>query len=316
MKSSRRQMLRAAVAPALAAAATTAATATGAAGSGTALPTVPVNPEHPRGFIHAADGTPLFYRDHGVGPPVVFLSSWGLSSQMWDYQVPFLTGHGLRCIAFDRRSHGRSGDPGRGYDFDTLAYDVRAVVASLGLDGITLVAHSFGAGEAVRYLAKHAGGRVQRLILLAPCTPFLAKAADNPSGVDGRLFDQIRAAMAADFAKWVYDGEEAFVVPATSHGIRDWLKAMMLQSSLPALLALNRAMTETDLRTDVREVRVPTLIIHGDKDASLPLPITGKPTAELIPGAQLKVIAGAPHGLFVTHARQVSEELLAFIKKA
>src|SRR6266545_956904 len=151
-------------------------------GAPTAKPGVPKTKVHPVSFIQANDGTSLFYRDWGTGPAVVFVAPWGLNSDWWEYQIAYLTGQGLRCIAYDRRGHGRSQEPGYGYDFDTLADDLAAVIQQLDLRGITLVGHSMGAAEVVRYLARHHADRVARAVLVATITPFTLKTADNPEG--------------------------------------------------------------------------------------------------------------------------------------
>lgn len=264
--------------------------------------------------ITARDGTRLFHRDWGRGKPILFVAGWSLSSEMWTYQSVPLVERGLRCVAFDRRGHGRSDEPGRGYDYDTLADDIAAVLDRLDLRDVTLVAHSFGGGEAVRYLTRHGTGRIKRLALIAPCTPYLVKAVDNPGGVDPRAFEQLRAVIARDYPKWMDDNEEPFVVPATSKGTRAWLKGLMLQCSVHALIECNKVMTRTDLRPEVRAITIPTEVIHGDIDRSFPVELTGRPTAALIAGARLNVVEGAPHAILVTHAERLNADLERFAK--
>src|SRR5229473_575392 len=155
------------------------------------------------GYVQIPDGVSLFYRDWGAGKPLLFLSGWTLNSLMWAYQMEPLSNEGLRCIAYDRRAHGRSSDPGRGYDFDTLADDLGCVIEALGLDAVTLVAHSFSSGEVVRYLSRHGSSRVAGVVFVAPAAiPFLLKADDNPGGVDGALFEQLSTALTEDFPGW------------------------------------------------------------------------------------------------------------------
>lgn len=262
--------------------------------------------------VVARDGTQLFYRDRGQGRVVVFLAGWGLSSAAWDYQTAPLIERGFRCLAFDRRSHGNSDDPGLGYDYDSLAGDLDSVLTQLDVRQATLVAHSFGGGEAVRYLSMHGLDRVSRLLLLAPCTPCLFNANGNPQGLPQAAFDALRGAIARDFPKWLDDNSEPFVVPETSRGMRNWIKAMMMQASLPALLQCHRTMTQGDLRAEMQKLALPTLVIQGDVDRSLPLELTGRPSAALVPGAQLKVYAGAPHGLFLTHAEKLNSDIALF----
>jgi non-heme chloroperoxidase len=302
-----------------------AATATGAAAAaGLALHATPALPqarndspivEPPRAsFIHRKDGTALFYRDWGVGTPVLFVHSAGLNSEMWAYQMMPLTAQGFRCVAFDRRGHGRSSDPGRGYDFDTLADDLAAVIDALDLRNVTLVGHSMGCAEIARYLTRHGSGRIKRVALIAPTTPFLLKTENNPNGVDRVFFQQVRAQWLRDFPKWIAENTDPFFVPGTSSQIKQWGTQMMYATSMQAHIECNIALTETDFREELKRLRVPVLVLHGTKDVSAPLPLTGQPTAQLIPGAELKVYEGAPHGIFVTHLEQVNQDLLRFIR--
>ena len=261
--------------------------------------------------VIAADGTRLYCRSYGQGPTVVLTAGWSLPSDMWAYQIVPLVARGLRCVIYDRRGHGRSDDSGCGYDYDTLADDMEAVLSALGVQDATLVGYSFGSGECVRYLTRHGMGRIRRLMLLAPSTPFLLASDDNPTGVDAAVFEQLRLVMASDYERWVDDNEDPFVVPATSQGMRRWLKSLMLQSSLPALLACNRIMTTTDFRPELSELDLPVAIVQGDRDASLPFPLTGQPSSLLIRNATLTVYEGAPHGLFLTHTDRLNEDIAA-----
>lgn len=266
------------------------------------------------GFIRTADNTRLFYRDWGHGAPLVFMAGWTLNSQMWGYQMEPLSRLGCRCIAYDRRAHGRSGDPGRGYDYDTLADDLDAVLRTLDLSGVTLVGHSIAAGEIVRYLSRHGSARIARVVLVAPAaTPFLLKTADNPNGIDGELFEAGRAVMRRSFFDWIEAHAVPYFMPDTSRAAIDWTIRMMLETSLEAALELARVQASADFRAELAEVRVPTLVLHGDRDASAPLELTGRPTARLIEGAVLKVYEGAPHGLYFTHAEKLNRDLLAFL---
>ena len=263
----------------------------------------------------ARDGTRLLARSYGEGPTLFFVAGWCLPSDMWAYQVTPLVARGFRCVAYDRRGHGRSDDPGRGYDYDTLAADLDTVAATHDVADATLVAYSFGSGEALRYLTRFGTRRFKRLLFLAPSTPFLARAADNPNGIDPALLAQGRAVIAKDFPGWLDDNEEPFVVPRTSRGMRQWLKAMMLQTSMPALLECNRIMTNTDFRPELRALDLPVHIIQGDRDASLPLALTGRPSAQMIRSATLAVYEGAPHGLFVSHAERLNGDIEAFARR-
>ncbi|AUX46470.1 arylesterase [Sorangium cellulosum] len=268
----------------------------------------------PGPLIATQDGARLFHRDWGAGKPVLFLSGWALSSEMWGYVMVDLVDHGLRCVAYDRRGHGRSSDPGRGYDYDTLADDLAAVLEQLDLREVTLVGHSMSGGEIARYLSRHGGGRIARAVFLAPTTPMLLRAADNPDGLDLSLVEQARAAMRADYPGWLADNAPPFFVDGTPPAMRAWVQQMMLQCSMKALLDCNRASVEADFRDDLRRITVPTLVLHGDRDVSAPLALTGEKTAALVPGSRLVVYEGAPHGLFITHRERLSRDLLAFAR--
>lgn len=270
---------------------------------------------HTPSFIETRDGTHLFYRDWGTGKPLVFLSGWTLSTEMWTHQMVPLSERGLRCIAYDRRGHGRSSDPGRGYDYDTLADDLAAVLEALELREVTLVGHSMASGELVRYLTRHGAERVSGLVFLAPAaTPFLLKTADHPQGVDGAVFEHVRTqVLLKDFPQWIQDNARPFFVPETSTGMIDFFKELMLRCSMKAALECHRAMSATDFRSELPRIGVRSLVIHGDRDVSAPLEFTGRRTADLIPGARLQVYEGAPHGLFVTHAERLNADLLSFV---
>lgn len=268
-------------------------------------------------FIETADGTNLFFRDWGTGKPVVFLAPWALHSDWWEYQMAFLAGQGLRCIGFDRRGHGRSGEPCCGYDFNTLADDLAGLIEQLDLRDVTLVGQSMGGGEVVRYLSRHGSGRIGRVVLIAPVTPFLLKTEDNPDGVDGSNFERVRQALRKDRPNVIAAFAPAFFgVPKNpvSSEMMQWLTAMALQCSLKVTLDLNHAFTETDFRADLRTITLPVLIIQGDNDVGTPIEITGRKTANLITSSQLKVYEGAAHGLNITHMERLNQDLLAFTK--
>ena len=267
------------------------------------------------GFIRTADGVNLFFRDWGQGEPVVFVASWSLPSDSWNYQMLALSEQGLRCVAFDRRGHGRSSDPGSGYDFDTLADDLAAVLDVLDLRGVTLVGHSMASGEIVRYLTRHGNDRVARIALLGTITPLLHRTADNPDGIDAAYFEAFRhEELMRDFPKWIEDTLPPFVTPEASPQMGDWVRGMALRTSGKALLDTNRAITTADFRDELPKITVPTLVIHGDRDVSAPLDITSRRTAKLVPGAKLRVYEGAPHGLFVTHIDRLNQDLLDFAR--
>lgn len=263
-------------------------------------------------YLAAKDGTALYYKDWGSGRNVVFASSWGMNSDMWQYQMTPMVSQGFRCVGYDRRGHGRSAQPAHGYDYNTLADDLGAVIEQLDLRDITLVGHSMAGGEIVRYLTRHGAGRISRIVLVAPTTPFLLKTHDNPDGVPKEAFDQVRAQLSEDYPKWLADNARPFFVASTSQAMMDWVLHLMTLASLKALLDCNQSFVETDFRSELPKITVPTLIIQGDKDASTPLDLTGRKTAKLIPGAELKVYEGAPHGLMFTHIDRFNRDLIAF----
>jgi pimeloyl-ACP methyl ester carboxylesterase len=270
-------------------------------------------------FVETSDGTSLFYKDWGAGKPLVFVSGWLVSSDMWEYQMTYLSSHGLRCVAYDRRGHGRSSQPGHGYDYDTLADDLAAIINRLDLREVTLVGHSMGGGEIVRYMSRHGAGRVARIALVASTTPFLLRTADNPDGVDKGYFEELRKALTSDRPRWLAEAAPAFFgagLPncSVSSEMIQWGVLMCLQSSLKANIDASRAFAETDFRAEMRKITVPTLIVHGDKDNGAGVELTAKRSAKLIPGSQLKVYEGAPHGLFITHMDRLNSDLLEFAK--
>jgi pimeloyl-ACP methyl ester carboxylesterase len=297
----------------------TMASAAGAAGeaaaapkSPTKTPKAPTRAAPPHGLIEARDGAALSYRSWGQGRPILFVAAWGMTSQAWQYQMAPLSEQGFRCIAFDRRGHGKSQDPGEGYDMDTLASDLAEVIDQLDLTDLTLVGHSLGAAECVRYLTRHGAGRVRRLVLVAPTTPYLAKATDNPDGQDPSVPKAMRAAFRTDFPGIVAANIRPFVDAQTSQAMVDWIVAMMASTSLQALIECNRALSVADFRAELPKITVPTLILQGDADVSAPIDLTGRKTAALIPGSRLEVYAGAPHGLIYTHMARVNADLAAF----
>ncbi len=268
--------------------------------------------------IETHDGVRLFYRDwapdqEGGGGPVVLMAGWGLPSDAWGAVMARLCDAGLRCVAYDRRGVGRSDDPGYGYDLDTLADDLAAVLEALDLSGVTLVGHSMASAEMTRYLTRHGGARVARVVFLAPTTPCLGRRDDNPNGLDPAAFAAVRAGVAKDFARWMDDNGKGFLTPDAAEGTMTWIKAMMTRASIKGLVDCNRAMTEADLRAEVAAIDMPALVIQGDADLSGPLALTGAPTAALLKHGALKVYEGGPHGLMFTHAEPLAADLAGFV---
>ncbi|MBB2931372.1 alpha/beta fold hydrolase [Paraburkholderia silvatlantica] len=268
------------------------------------------------GYINVDDDTALHYRDWGDGVPLVFLSGWTLNADMWNYQCAPLAAAGFRCVAYDRRGHGRSSDPGRGYDYDTLADDLEAVLAARGLARVTLVGHSFASGEIVRYLSRHGSRRVAGVVLVSPAsTPCLLKTADNPGGLDASLFEASIEEMLTSFPDWISRRAEAYFGPGTSHTVIQWTADMMLGASLHAAVQLSRVQMVTDFRRELAAIDVPALVLHGDCDASAPLEITGRPTADALEHATLKVYEGGTHGMYFNHAARVNGDIREFVKR-
>lgn len=262
--------------------------------------------------IASSDGTRLHVQDWGSGRPVLFVSAWTLNADFWGTHMVALAKAGFRTVAFDRRGHGRSDAPSTGYDSDTLADDLAMVIESRELKDVVVVAHSMGAGEVVRYVSRHGAAHIGRLVLVAPTTPYLVRTADNPDAVPEEVLDGQLRQVAENFPRWVQENEAPFFVPETDFETRAWIKAMMLSVPLPVAIAFRRDSGRTDFRADLRQIRVPTLILHGDRDASAPLALTGIRTAELIEGSRLEVYKGAPHCLPLTHREKFLADLSDF----
>ena len=271
-------------------------------------------------FIETTDKTILFYNDWGSGRPVVLIHGWPLDSDMWEYQSVFLASQGLRVIAYDRRGFGRSGQPWSGYDYDTFADDLKAVLDKLDLNDVTLVGFSMGGGEVARYMSRHGGARVAKAVLIAAVTPYLLQASDNPDGVGRGVFDKIVEGLKSDRPNFLAAfGKQFFGAGllnfTVTNEIQQWALMMALLASPKATIDCARAFSETDFRRDLATFRVPTLVIHGDSDAIVPIDKSGRLAAPMIAGAELKVYSGAPHGLFFTEKDRLNQDLLGFIQR-
>jgi non-heme chloroperoxidase len=279
-----------------------------------AEPAAALRPASPS-FIETDDGMCLFFRDWGVGEPVLFLSSWATNTDLWQYQMLSLSEQGQRCIAFDRRGHGRSSDPGRGFACDRLADDLATVIDRLELRKLTLVGHSLGCGEIVRYMTRYGGGRVARIVLVAPALPFMTKTLDHADGVlDSDGIAAMRAMLTSDLPGWLAANARPFFGPDASPALVDWGIGAFLGTSLKAALDCSRVVFDTDYLAELPRIAVPTLVIQGDQDVSCPLELTGKKTARLIPGSHLTVYEGGPHGLMFSHRARLNADLLTFIR--
>jgi non-heme chloroperoxidase len=272
-------------------------------------------------FFTSSDGTNLFFSDWGDphGRPVVFAHAWALSGDMWNQQIPDLVEGGLRCVVYDRRGHGRSDRPGHGYDFDTLAADLAALVDHLDLTDAILVGHSMGAGEVVRYVTNNGTDCVAGVVLSAPTLPALVRTDDNPGGVDKEVFEEGWRVMRVDIGRWMtnFTNGDFNVYFGTarpmSEDVGAWTRRQIVDTPLAVALACQRSMVEADFRAELRQLDLPTLIIHGDVDTSAPLELTARPTAALVPGSRLVLIEGAGHGLYASATALYNTELLQFI---
>ena len=268
-------------------------------------------------YIQTRDETLLFYTDGGTGTPMVFIASAWLDSRMWDFQVPYLVDHGFRCVAMDRRGHGRSDSPWTGYDYDTLADDLRALLNALDLRDVALVSHSAGCGEVVRYLTRHGAERIANITLVSGTAPCLMKKPDNPEGVDSGLMQADLQRRTADRPKWFAANAAGFFgtdLPGitVSPEFTDYVIRQCLDCSARATAQFFLTGFTTDLRDELQSVGVPALIVHGDHDLQAPLELCGRKTAQLMRHGTLRVYENAAHGLFVTHADQLNADLLAF----
>jgi non-heme chloroperoxidase len=269
-------------------------------------------------FLELRDGTVLYCKEwpskksSGVEKTFVFLHSWSMNTEMWDYQMLPLTERGHRCFAYDQRGHGRASDPGRGYDYDTLADDLAEVMKKFDLRDVVMIGHSMSPGTITRYVTRHGAGRLRKVVMIAPSLPFIMKTADNPDGIDEKVLAQQRAEWTRNFPEWLGVNARPFFVQDTPQEMMDWVMRMALTASMRALVDLNHAVSETDFRPELKKFLVPTLVIHGTADVSAPLDFTGRRAAALIPGAQLKVYEGAPHGLMFTHTERLNSDLIEF----
>jgi non-heme chloroperoxidase len=265
------------------------------------------------------DGTQIYYNDWGTGQPIVFSHGWPLSADAFEDQMFFLTQRGYRCIAHDRRGHGRSSQPWTGNDMDTYADDLAELVAKLNLKGAIHVGHSTGGGEVARYIARHGTKRVAKAVLISSVPPLMLKTPANPTGTPIEVFDQLRAGVQADRSQFFKDLSLPFFGynrkgAKVSEGVRNsfWLQSMM--AGFPAAYFCIKAFSETDQTEDLKKFDVPTLIIQGDDDQIVPAAAASALQAKLIKGAEVKIYKGAPHGLCTTLKDDVNADLLAFIQ--
>ena len=269
--------------------------------------------------IKTTDGTSLYAREWGAGPAIVLIHGWPLDADMWEYQAVPLAEQGFRVITYDRRGFGRSSQPWTGYDYDTLADDLKMVMDTLKVEDATVVGFSMGGGEAARYMSRHGGQGVSKVAFVAAVTPYLLKTADNPEGVDQSVFDGIldglrqdRQHFLAGFGKLFFGA--GLITSPVSAEVLDWTFQLAMRGSPRATIECAKAFATTDFRQDLAAIKVPTLVIHGDADHTVPFASSGERTAKMVQGAQLLVYPGAPHGLQMTEKDRLVRDLAAFAR--
>jgi non-heme chloroperoxidase len=269
--------------------------------------------------ITTKDGTEIFYKDFGNGQPIVFSHGWAFCSDDWDIQIFYFASRGFRCIAHDRRGHGRSSQTWEGNDMDTYADDLAELTAKLDLKDVIHVGHSTGGGEVTRYIGRHGTSRVAKAVLIGAVPPLMVKTEANPGGLPIEVFDEIRAALVADRAQFFrqMQGGYGFNRPGAkvSQGILDnyWRQAMM--AGFKATYDGIKAFSETDFTEDLKKFDVPTLIMHGDDDQIVPIGASAMLSSKLVPGATLKIYPGFSHGMHSTNHEQINADLLGFIQE-
>ena len=269
--------------------------------------------------ITTKDKTQIYYKDWGSGKPVVFSHGWPLNADAWESQMVFLVSNGFRCIAHDRRGHGRSDQPGNGNNMDTYADDLAELLKLLDLKEVTLIGHSAGGGEVARYIGRHGTSRIAKAVLLSAVPPLMLKTKANPIGLPIEAFDKIRAGVASDRSQFFMDLTTTFYGAnregqKISQGVRDafWLRGM--QGGLKNEIDCIKAFSETDFSKDLMKFDIPTLIIHGDDDQIVPIGASAMLSSKLVKNAKLKIYPGGSHGLADTHKDKLNADLLAFIK--
>ena len=270
--------------------------------------------------VTTADQSRLHVKDWGSGRPVILLHGWPLSADSWDDQALAIANAGYRAIAYDRRGFGRSSQPLGGYDYDTLADDLAAVIEQTGAQDATLVGFSMGGGEVARYMARHAGKAVAQAVLVSSVVPFMLKTPDNPQGTDAAVFDEMTRGMTEDRAAFFGSFfKDFFGVGLLTHPVSnemlEWARSVSMQAGLNATLACAKSFATTDFRPDLAAFKVPTMVIHGTADKTVPIDAAGRAAARGIEQSVLIEYDGAPHGLFATHKARLSADLLRFLRE-
>ena len=266
------------------------------------------------------DSVDIYFEDYGSGQPVILIHGWPLSHKMWEYQVPALIGAGFRVVAYDRRGFGESGEPWTGYDYDTMADDLQALLETQDLTDAVLVGFSMGGGEVARYLGKHGSERIAKAMLVSAVTPYMLKTEDNPEGVEQSVFDEMKKGVKSDRIKFLADFGKQFVnadkdPDAVSDDALHYNKMIAAFASPKATLDCIDAFAATDFRSDLESIDVPVLLIHGDADQIVPLEVSAKRAHDIISESRLEVIEGAPHGLNYTHTEELNKLMLGFLKE-
>ena len=269
--------------------------------------------------ITAKDGTQIYYKDWGRGPVVTFSHGWPLNADAWDGQMLFLAQQGFRVIAHDRRGHGRSGQASSGNDMNGYADDLAVVLETLELKNVTLVGHSTGGGEVARYIGRHGTERVAKVVLIAAVPPIMVKTDANPEGLPLEVFDGLRAAVAADRARFWKEFALQFYGAnrpgaQVSQGVLEQFWRLSMQGGLKNVYDCIKAFSETDFTEDLKKIDVPTLLMHGEDDQIVPVHDASKKSEKLIPEVEAIYYPGAPHGLTVTHQDQINADILAFLR--
>jgi non-heme chloroperoxidase len=260
----------------------------------------------------------IYYEDTGKGKPVIFIHGWPLNSQMWEYQVNEFPQLGIRCITYDRRGFGKSDRPRDGYDYDTLAADLKSLIDELHLEKVSLVGFSMGGGEIARYIGRYGTEKIDKVVLVSSVTPFMLRQDDNPDGIPQEVFNDFDKKISEDrpefmsgFARMFY-GVGLLSKPA-GQAFLDWNQSLVMQASAHATLECLKSFSQTDFRKDLPKIKVNCLIIHGDNDKTVPIDLSARKAVRLIAGAKFKIYAGEPHGLFYTQKDSLNKNLLDFL---
>ncbi len=270
-------------------------------------------------YIETDSGMSLYVKDYGEGLPVILIHGWPLSGEMWEYQIESLVNAGFRVITYDRRGFGKSSQPWHGYTYNDLAEDLSEIIEELDLENVALVGFSMGGGEIARYIGKYGSAKLSKAVFISSVTPFMLQTSDNPDGTPQEEFDKMATELREDRMAFLEDfGKKFYGVNLVSHPVSSahLQRDMMIAgcASPRATLECLKAFSSTDFRNDLNAITIPTLIIHGDSDKTVPIKTAGEMTAKLLTGAKYIVYDDAPHGLFMTHAKKLNADLIDFLR--